>query len=204
MITVKLTGYKKASARLATEEFAVFVSIGHAAGDGQLICPVTHSLRLGFKDESPTWDEQGLPDNLDILCTVDDVRRLIGFARVMPDGATVLVQGRRGRSRATAAAAIMLVATGSKETPAMRNIKEQCAAANPNPACPKALRRTGFCNRPLTSWANDSGSLAKMTSRPETTGNPSQPIVVETIGQRIAIASSTLSRVPPPLRRGTT
>jgi predicted protein tyrosine phosphatase len=132
MITVKLSGFKKTPARLATGEFTGFVSIGNPAGEGQHICPSVFSLRLGFSDAGPSWDEQGQPENIGQLCTVDDVRRLIGFARSLPDGATVLVQSRKGRSRGAAAAAVMLVATGVKETAALKDIKAQCATANPN------------------------------------------------------------------------
>ena len=42
------------------------------------------------------------------------------------------------------------------------------------------------------------------TSRPGVTGSPSAPTVVETTALPIAIASKILSRVPPPIRSGTT
>jgi hypothetical protein len=55
-----------------------------------------------------------------------------------------------------------------------------------------------------TASANCCGWSAIATSRPSVTGRPSAPTVVETTARAMPIASKILSRVPPPIRIGTT
>ena len=55
-----------------------------------------------------------------------------------------------------------------------------------------------------TASAKASGSSAMSASLPWSMGSPSTPMEVDTMGFSMAIASNTLSRVPPPIRSGMT
>ena len=64
--------------------------------------------------------------------------------------------------------------------------------------------RSGSASRRFTASAKAAGSSSMRRSRPGTASIPSAPSVVETMALPMAMASTILSRVPPPSRSGTT
>src|SRR3954469_5326439 len=71
-------------------------------------------------------------------------------------------------------------------------------------AVSRRARRAASRSSPTTAAANAGGSSASITCSPAVTGRPSAPMVVETTALPIDIASKIFSRVPPPMRSGTT
>src|SRR5438445_111410 len=72
------------------------------------------------------------------------------------------------------------------------------------PRRPSEAASAGSSSNRTTEAANAAGSSAMSRCSPCDTSRPSHPTVVETTGFAMARASSTFSRVPLPIRRGTT
>ena len=108
MIDITISSLRRADAHLATGKFDALLSISGPDKDKHCTRRTGNDLLLKL------WDTTPVVKSRRPLPTAGDVVKIIRWAQALPEDARVLVHCAAGRSRSTAAAAIVL-ASGNSE-----------------------------------------------------------------------------------------